>query len=339
MPIVSKDAYKRDFERRLALNRQILEKAYWYLPVDDVGHEEYVPVGRGVKSSSFCGSHLSFSVCDNVEGHKGKFLNGVDCTGKVIVRHNHMFCKKSACPVCFIRGFSVNRARSVEGRFLAGERLGFGKVEHIVVSVAVADRGLPESVLRKKSRDALRDRGVIGGGMIFHGFRVDREHKRLKWSPHYHVLGFIDGGFDRCRNCVHKRGNCRSCDGFKGREIRGYAKDKYLVKVLPPRKTVFGTAFYQLNHATVRLGIKRFHVLTWFGSCAKHKFKSANVETVISCPLCEEEMVKSMYMGKRRIVKDIGHPDYVAVFPFERLDENGELNWIPIRGSRGGGFG
>lgn len=172
--------------------------------------------------------------------------------------------------------------------------------------------------------------------MIFHGYRIDKKRDVLDWSPHYHTLGYIEGGFDRCRDCVHKREDCRSCHGFKGREVRGYAKDGYLVKVLPERKTVFGTAFYQLNHATIRVGIKRFHCLTWFGSCAKRMFKSAKVKTEILCPLCEDEMVKSMYMGNRRIVKDIGHADYVPVFPFERLDENGEPYWIPIVGSRVG---
>jgi len=336
MPIVSKDAYKRSLGERVSLNRQILKSPYWMLPVDDVGHENYVPVGRGVKSSNLCGSHRSFSVCSNVEGHKGKFLNSVDCTGKVIVRHNHMWCSKSSCPVCFIRGWSVSQARSIENRFIEGDRRGFGKVEHIMVSVAIADRGLSESTMRKKCRDALKDRGVIGGCMIFHGYRIGKEHEALVWSPHYHCLGYIEGGFDRCRKCIHKRDDCRSCIGFKGREVRGYAKDGYLVKVLPERETVFGTAYYLLNHATIRLGVKRFHSITWFGNCATRKFKSAEVKAKILCPICKDEMVKSIYMGKRRIVKDIGHADYVAVFPYERLDENGELNWISVVGSRFG---
>lgn len=328
--IVSKDAFKRDFERRLHLNRQILKSPYWVLPVYDVGHEEFMPVGRGDKSSSFCGAHVSFSVCYNVEGHKGKFLDGVDCTGKVVVKHNHMFCKKSSCPVCFIRGFSVERARSIESRLVEGEKRGFGKVEHCVVSPPVVDRGLSESVMRKKCRDALKDRGVTGACMIFHGFRVGKGHETLVWSPHYHTLGYIIGGFDRCRDCDHKRNDCKSCDGLKGREVRGFAKDGILVKVLPERKTVFGTAYYQMNHSTIRLGIKRHHSLTWFGNCAKRMFKSPKSKAEVSCPICEEEMVKSMHVGSRHIVKDIGHADYVAIFPDEKL------NWIPLGGSRVG---
>ena len=72
---------------------------------------------------------------------------------------------------------------------------------------------------------------------------------------------------------------------MKGREVRGFEKDGYLVKVHESRKTVFGTAHYQLNHATIRVGIKRFQSVTWFGSVAYRKFKSAKVknETFVSC--------------------------------------------------------
>lgn len=331
MPIVSKDAVKRDFARRLALNRQILKSPYWVLPVDDAGHEEYMPVGRGVKSSNLCGSHRSFSVCDNVEGHKGKFLNGVDCTGKVIVRLNHLWCNKSSCCVCFIRGWSVNRARSIDGRLAEAVSRGFGKVEHIVVSPSVADRCLSESVLRKMCRKALKDRGVVGGTMIFHGFRIDKKRDVLVWSPHYHCLGFLSSDY-ACRGCMK---SCSGCDGFEASTRECFKKDGMIVRVLPERKTVFGSAWYQCNHASIRVGIKRFHCVTYFGSCAKHMFKSGKVKAKIVCPLCEEEMVRSVHMGSRHIVKDIGHVDYVPVFADERLNENGELNYVPF----GGGFG
>lgn len=342
MPSV--EAVERVFSERLRLNRQILKNPYWMLPVDDAGHEEFMPVGRGVQSSTFCGSHRSFSVCYNVEGHRGKSLDGVDCTDKVIVRHNHMWCNKASCPVCFIRGWSVNRAQSIQGRLEEGVKRGFGKVEHIMVSVPVADRNLSEAVMRKKCRDALRDRGIVGGCMIFHGYRIDKKREVLVWSCHYHGLGFILGGYG-CRGCT--KTDCAGCDGFEARTRECFKKDGCIVKVMAERKksyyddkpNIFGTAYYHLNHATVRVGIKRFHCLTWFGSCAKRKFKSAKVKTEIMCPICRDEMVKSIHMGSRHIVKDIGHADYVPVFADDRLDENGELNWVPVRGSRVGSVG
>ena len=331
MPVVSKFAYERSLTERVSMNWQILEKAYWTLPVDDIGHEEFTPVGRGEQSSPTCSQWRSFSVCYNIEGHDGKFLNNVDVTGKVVVKHNHWWCNRSSCPKCFIRGWSVRGARAIGGRLSTGVKRGLGKVEHVVVSVAIADRGLPESVFRKKCRDALRDRGVDGGGMVFHGFRISRERGCLVWSPHYHTLCYILGGFDRCRECVHKREDCSVCDGFKGREVRGYKKDGYLVKVLPERLTITGSAFYLLNHGTLRLGIKRFCVVTWFGSCASYKFKSEKAMVESTCPVCGEDMVKSMYKGSRFIVKDIGSCDYVPVFVDDEFNENGEPNYVPVR--------
>jgi hypothetical protein len=317
---------------RVSLNRQILSKKYWFLPVDDKGHEDFMPVGRGVKTSEMCGVSRGFTVCKNVAGHEGHVLNGVDVSGKVVVRHRHFWCHKASCPVCFIRGWSVREARSIEGRFIVGDKRGFGKVEHVVVSVAVVDRDLPEYVLRAKCGDVLFDRGLIGFCMIFHGFRIDSERNILVWSPHYHSLGYVEGGFDRCRNCVHTRSDCSSCDGFKGREVRGFANDKYLVKVEDSRKTVFGTAWYQLNHATIKVGLRRFHVVTWWGVCGNRKFEGEKLVAEVLCPVCSEEMVRSVYVGKRFIVRDIGDVGYLPVFADDEFDEFGEPNYVDVVG-------
>jgi len=102
------------------------------------------------------------------------------------------------------------------------------------------------------------------------------------------------------------------------------------VKVFAERHTVFGTAFYHLNHATIRLGVRRFHAVTWFGSCGNRKFKSADVDVKVKCPICKGEMVRSVYVGKRRIVKDVGHPDYVPWFVDDEFDEDGQPNYVDV---------
>jgi len=304
----------KSFSRRLKLNRAILGNKYWWLPVDDKGHSNYEPVGRGVESSSSCGRWVGLDTCKNFEGHEGQLLDGKDCSGKVVNRHKHWWCHKSSCPVCFISGWSVRGANHITGRVLKGVELGFGLVEHVIVSVPEEDRNLPESVLRLKCRMALVECGVSGGCMIFHGYRVDKKRDVLAWSPHYHVLGFVVGGYSRCRECPRKWDCLRGCGDFDDRAWQGFQNDGYFVKVFPQRKTAFGTAFYQLNHATIRVGIVRFHSITWFGCCANRKYKSVCLDAEVLCPACRSVMVKSAYVGKRRIVKDIGHVDYVPCF-------------------------
>jgi hypothetical protein len=216
-----------------------------------------------------------------------------------------------------------------------GVRRGFGKIEHLTVSPRFVDHGLPVEVLISMCRVALRDRGgvEVSGSTIFHGFRVDQKRNVLKWSPHLHCLAFLDGqGFDRCRECVHAREDCAECSGFKGREVRGYAKDGILVKVHGERTTVFGTAFYLLNHATLRLGVKRFHVVTYFGKCGNRKYASGKSESKSECPACGEEGVKCYYVGKRHLVKDIGDVGYRPLFMDDEFGENGEPQYIEIVG-------
>jgi hypothetical protein len=327
---VSSEAFVRSLFQRVNLNRAILGNKYWVLPVDNKGHENCVPVGRGVKSSEFCGRPVSLVVCKNVENHKGVNIKGVDCTGKVVVRHKHLWCHKASCPVCFIRGWSLRGAKSIGGRVLVGERRGLGEAEHITVSPKPSDRDLPESVFRVKCRKALLDRGVEGGCMIFHGFRISRVREVLEWSPHYHVLGFVPAR-SKCRDC--KKTCFRGCGGFVDRNYRCGEADGYLVKVHGKRKTVLGTAWYQLNHATIRVGVKRFHAVTWFGSASYNKFKSEVSRCEDVCPACGEEMTRSVYVGNRRIVKDIGSPDYVPLFVDDELDESGHPNYVEVGGA------
>jgi len=334
--MVSPKAYNRRLNQRLSLNRGILKNKYWLLPVEDKGRENFTPVGRGVPSSELCGKWMSFKVCKNVEGHEGVNVGVVDCSGKVVVRHRHMWCHKSTCPICFIRGWSVRGARSMAGRLEEGVSRGFGTVEHILVSVNLNDYDLSEKVLRRKSRLALKARGVVGGGMIFHGFRMDRARGVLVWSPHYHVLGFLLEDYSRCRECERKWNCLKGCGGFDDKAWRCYQKDGYYVKVFAERETVFGTAFYQLHHATVKLGIGRFHAVTWFGICGNRKYSTPELEACAHlCPACGDEMARCAYMGKRVISRNIGDVDYKSWFVDDEFDESGEANYVEVVGGRG----
>jgi hypothetical protein len=235
-------------------------------------------------------------------------------------------------PVCYL-SWASREAHKIEGRLAeAGKR--FGKAEHVVVSLPIGDYGLGYEDLRNKVVKVLESRGVIGGCLIFHGFRYNNV-RLWYWSPHFHILGVIKGGYG-CRNCNHERGDCRSCSGFNGREVRGFEKDGYIVKVMGERKTIFGTAWYQLNHSTIRTNVKRPHACTWFGVCSYRKLKVKVEKKKDLCPICGEELVKLHYLGVRRIVKEKEKKGFVYSFVDDLVDKNGSVNWCE---AFGGGYG
>ena len=323
----------RSISARVGLNRQLLQNLYWCLPCDDTGHENYTPVGRGVVSSGHCGVHVGFDVCKDVEAHKGIVKNGVDYTDTIGVRHRHLWCKNAGCPLCFVRGWSTTRARKIESRLdLAVER-GFGAVEHIVVSAPQEAYNLSEDVLRKKARSVLLSCGIFAGTMIFHGFRVDKERMVLAWGSHYHSLGFVDGGYDRCREC--KGGDCYACDGIQGKLYRAYRETGWIVRILDKRETVYGTLWYLLHHSTIRLGVKRFCAITYFGRMAYNNFSTKGLldecKAESKCFICDGEMVKCFYVGKLRFAKKLGDVDYEPFFAVHMSESD---NFVEVVGSR-----
>jgi hypothetical protein len=184
------------------------------------------------------------------------------------------------------------------------------------------------------ARVALEALGVFGGVMIFHGSR-HRRYEQIKggvfrqialdWSPHFHVLGFIRGGY-KCRGCKRKNNCLEGCGGFDDRRYQNFLKDGFYVKVLPKRKTVFGTAWYQLNHASVKKDVKRFHVAKWFGVCSYRKLKVKVEKKAHVCPICQYELKHFDYFGKKRFALDRNSSDYVRV-SLEDLEEDGVVVW------------
>jgi hypothetical protein len=345
MVLASPVAIQNDFDRRYALNPNIVKNKYHCYAVDyDPEHRDLVPVGRGVVGSEHCAEWKSLVACKNFEGHKGVILKtfrsdvGVDCTDKVVIKHQRFFCHSPSCPICFDNGFAARNARAVEHRVNKGVEAGMGKPEHVTISVAIADRVLPFPVFKKRAESAARDRGIYDYCMVPHMYRINRDRKVLEYSPHFHLVCFIEGGFDECRGCVHGGGDCASCDGFKGREVRGYARDGYLVKVHEIRKSVFGTAKYVLNHASIRVGFsaRGSHVVTWHGRLSNRKFKSGRPQSGVLCPACNKLMERVAHAGSRRIIRDFCHPEYVPYFVDDEFDERGLPNYPEIGGGCGG---
>jgi hypothetical protein len=82
-------------------------------------------------------------------------------------------------------------------------------------------------------------------------------------------MGVIKGGYG-CRNCNHERGDCRSCGGFSGREVRGFERDGYIVKVkVEKRKSlcpICGEELVKLHYLGARRVVKERGSPSYVGS-------------------------------------------------------------------------
>jgi hypothetical protein len=296
-------------------------------------HGDFQLVGHGLVTNDFCGKYYGLKGCLRTDLHGIVTLDGTNYHNKVFVRVVHHSCNKPSCPVCYKSGWAVREASRIEARLKEASRL-FGLAEHIVASVPARDYGLKFETLRAKIQKVLAVRNVVGGVLIFHGFRYNLE-KHWYWSPHFHVLGFVLGGYDCCRGC--KKG-CVGCNGFEGRTRQFYQKDGYIVKVLDKRKTVFGTAWYQLNHASIKKDVRRFHVATWFGVCSYRKLKvSPDIACQRNvCPICHEKLKRVLHLGTRRIITVKGQHGYVDSFVDDSADGDGSPNYCEAFSSRYG---
>ena len=306
----------------------------------------YQLVGNGYATNAKCGMYLYELGCTRIDLHNRIMMAKIRVRGKETVvstigrvYHKKVFnyCYKPSCPKCYKHGWASRLARKIEARLVKASKK-FGQPEHIIVSVPTKDYGLTLKSLRTKVRKILYERGVIGGVAIFHGFRYADAKESLEkgvpfgwyWSVHFHVIGFILGGFGRCRNCEKKgRFRCYDCDGFKGRQVRGYKKDGYIVKVKAKRETIWGTARYQLDHSCIDVTKKRFRVSTWFGCCSYHKLKvTAELKRSI-CPCCKHNLEKLRYVGNKTFCLDRSSPNFQRE-GFDPYKEGGIIVWIVI---------
>jgi len=203
----------------------------------DVLFSELRLVGRGSVTSPKCGDFLGFFGCAQIAKHSD------GCVRMVVVPNS---CDKMSCPRCFMYGWCVRIAKAVDARLEATSvKLGL-PIEHIVCSLPECDYGLTFKEAKRKCIGILGSRGVIAGHGIPHGNRIDDATKVERFSPHFHILGFIEPSFayDRCRKCERKWNCLSGCGGFDDNAWALQQKDEYLVKVLGARKSVTGTLWY-----------------------------------------------------------------------------------------------
>jgi hypothetical protein len=272
-------------------------------------------VGHGRQTSKECGQTLGYKGCLHTELHDHTSFdkNGlpVNHQGNVYIKRMIHSCDRPECSVCFKKGFAVREAGKVEERIFAVQKK-FGVCDHIILSVPQSDYRLSYEELKAKAFENLRKLGVIGGVLIFHMERFHNRREALEknapsgWyvSLHFHIIGLIDGGYN-CRSCNKGRCECLGCREFDGRARRMYydkngAGEGWISKVKDKRKTVFGTAYYQLNHATLIRGEKRSHVVTWFGIASYKKLRLEKSDRIRRdlCPICQSELIEVFCVGE-----------------------------------------
>ena len=304
-PIVMSDIKSEDGRGKFGFDGKDIFSDKWE---DEVPIEPYVDsqfehgcfklVGHGDKTNDKCGVFSGrYMGCDRVDSHDKTTLDGVNHAGKVHVSRAIIHtCDKPDCPICFKDGWAKRQARTALA-LLEEASKHYGLPEHIITTFPPRDWELPIEKLRAKARKAMTDRGILSGISIFHGFRFHKKLRYWRWGVHFHCVGFVLGGMRRCRRCPKTYGkvNCAGCDGFWGRTFRAYEKDGIIVKIKGKRKSVGGTLWYQLNHATVKKGSTRFKVATYFG--VLHRMKVTVELRKSVCPICGHDLVKLRYVG------------------------------------------
>lgn len=292
-------------------------------------------VGNGGVTNEHCGTFFRIKACSRVELHNrikyvkvnvGGKESVVRTTGKVDRKIVFHYCNKPSCSICYKYGWAYRLAGNVERRLVKASKR-WGLVEHIVVGIPSKFWNLSYKELKKKCLEGCSVRNVIGGVLIFHGFRYNDLRPSWYWSPHFHILGFIFGGY-KCRGCkkILKSGKCGieniGCVGFVNRNYRENEKDGLYFKVKGKRKTIWGTSSYLLDHSCIDVTKKRPRVTTWFGVASYRKLKVTVEKHKDLCRICKNELTWHDYHGSKHFVTNRKHPDFKLV-SLEDADENG----------------
>jgi hypothetical protein len=222
-------------------------------------------------------------------------------------------------------------------RLLAASELFDLPVEHIICSLPKDDYGLTYKEAKRKAVKILGSCGVFGGVMVPHGNRIDKSTGVESFSPHFHSLGFVSPSYDKCRRC--KGADCYTCDGTEGRCYRVFRDTGYIVKVMSEeRRTVGGTAFYELSHASTDMSKKGFRVAVWFGRTGYNNLGVKFEKPRFRCPQCGSDCGFLEYVGPKRPVIDKSDPKFKRQ-SYEPFLEGGKPAWIVGEFKPSGGFG
>jgi hypothetical protein len=199
--------------------------------------------------------------CLNVAEHE---------SGLAFIRRYWKSCHRPECPTCY-ESWAGREAKRIEHRLKAWKSR--GEVIHLVVSppIEVWIRSSFEA-LRRRAYEVALDSRFLGGSCIFHPYRKNKATHVWYFSPHFHMLGY---------------------GWIKGTK-EGYECHGWVVKNAGVRKTVSGTALYQMSHSGVH---KSKYTVTWFGHLAYNNFKVPPMEKDDRCPECGNKLRPVNYVG------------------------------------------
>lgn len=283
-------------------------------------------------TNALCGVFSRVKGCKNHLGHVGKVLpegvfgsvglDGLIGEGMAVTFPRAQHCSDPLCPVCCF-DFARRTARRAMGKFDAFDGV-FGMIsDHIAVSVPKHDWSKPFDFLRKQASSCLEMVGVKGGMLMYHPKRWHRQRKIWYFSPHFHCLGYLDGG---------------RFDGLMVREV--YVRTEYVVRVFDKRKSILGTLLYQLSHAGIPAG--HVHAVSWFGCCGSRASRESGVSELIRANEVEDRRKRSVCPVCGERLKCLCRVANSPRFEYERYEEkfvlDGVDNWcvvdLPFRRGR-----
>jgi len=246
-------------------NQEIFEEFHFLTNWNEVNENGWKLPGTE-EAHDWCGIWKTKG-CLNVKGHNSVYEN------KIFVKQFPMSCFRSVCKVCY-RKWMGREANKATRRIEKFEEISGKQAKHIVVSTPSWLYKKPVPELRKAVREILKEIGCIGGTMIFHPYRFNRDSRRWYFSPHFHIIGF---GWILGTNVTQI-----------------YKKQGWIAKNLGFRDSVFSTFYYQLSHCGVK---KRSHALIWFGDLSYCKLKVEKEPDSSVCPACKRKLVPIYHDG------------------------------------------
>ncbi|MCJ7424003.1 hypothetical protein MUP01_07015, partial [Candidatus Bathyarchaeota archaeon] len=202
-----------------------------------------------------CGTY-GMKACLNVDEHPD---------GLAVFKPYMKSCFSPKCPTCW-NSWAKREANRIERRILHAMKKHphCGLPIHFMLSVPKSQWHLSVAELRKIAISICIKVGFRGGSLIVHPFR-ETDDGRWYVSVHFHMIGF---GWIEC-----------VADEYKS--------SGWIAKNLGIRKSVFGTAYYQLTHCGVWYGVGVKHSVTWFGDLAYNKLPMpSKINEKCCCPYC-----------------------------------------------------